>query len=394
MGTETAWPAVEYVESTWHVDDPAASRRQRALNRGGFRFAIPAIIGDLVARVDPELADEADRVCADIRAFDADSASWGVPFASVLLRTESASSSQIENLTAGARAIALASLGGKAGANAVMIAANTDAMRAAVELADRISPNTIRAMHERLNGGDDPANAGRFRDQTVWIGGRSPVTATFVAPPHGQVAASIDDLCRFARRTDLQPMVQAAIAHAQFETIHPFTDGNGRTGRALVSSILRHRGVSPGLTVPLSSGLLADTGEYFAALTAYRDGDLEPIVEAFVGAGRRAIANATILRSEIEDLRDRILATAERRTANLRKVADLCSAEPALTAEMLVDLGVPVASVYRILDRLTDRGLVRVEKPIGGVRVWTVPDLLSALDRFAERAGRRTFHAG
>lgn len=394
MRIESVWPAVEYVESTWHADDPAASRRQRALNRGGFRFAIPAVIGDLVPQVDPGLADEADRVCSDIRAFDADSASWGVPFASVLLRTESASSSQIENLTAGARAIALASLGGKAGANAVMIAANTDAMRAAVELADRISPNTIRAVHERLNGGDDPANAGRFRDQTVWIGGRSPVTATFVAPPHGQVEAAIDDLCRFARRTDLQPMVQAAIAHAQFETIHPFTDGNGRTGRALVSSILRHRGVSPRMTVPLSSGLLADTGEYFAALTAYRDGDLEPIVEAFVEAGRRAIANANILRSDIEDLRGRILATAERRTANLRKVADLCSAEPAITATMVADLGVTVASVYRILERLTDRGLVRVEKPIGGVRVWTVPDLLSALDRFAERAGRRTFHAG
>ncbi|WP_353080628.1 Fic family protein [Tessaracoccus lapidicaptus] len=394
MENGDAWPGVGYIEATWHADDPAASRRQRALNRGTFRFALPAVIGDLEPRVDPALAGEADQVCADIRAFDAESASWGVPFASVLLRTESASSSQIENLTAGARAIALASLGGRTGANAVMIAANTDAMRAAIELADRISPNTIRAMHERLNGGDDPANAGRFRDQSVWVGGRSPVTATFVAPPHHQVESAIDDLCEFARRTDLQPMVQAAVAHAQFETIHPFTDGNGRTGRALVSSILRHRGVSPRMTVPISSGLLADTGEYFAALTAYRRGDLVPIVEAFVEASRRAMENANILRSDINDLRDRILATADRRTANLMKVADLCSAEPALTAEMVADLGVPVPSVYRILDRLAATGVLRVEKPIGGVRVWTVPGLLSALDRFAERAGRRTFSSG
>lgn len=76
------------------------------------------------------------------------------------------------------------------------------------------------------------------------------------------------------------------------------------------------------------------------------------------------------------------------------KVADLCSAEPALTAEMVADLGVSVPSVYRILDRLAENGVIRVEKPIGGVRVWTVPDLLSALDRFSERAGRRTFSSG
>lgn len=195
MGAETDWPTVEYIEATRHSVDPAASRRQRASNRGSFRFAIPAVTGGLVPQVNPGLADEAGQLCSDIRAFDADSSSWGVPFASVLLRTESASSSEIENLTAGARAIALASLGGEAGASAVMIAANTGAMRAAVDLADRISPNAIRAVHERLNGGDDPANAGRFRVQTVWIGCRSPVTATFVAPSHGQVEAAIDDLC-------------------------------------------------------------------------------------------------------------------------------------------------------------------------------------------------------
>lgn len=140
--------------------------------------------------------------------------------------------------------------------------------------------------------------------------------------------------------------------------------------------------------------------EYFDAIwhaddpAASRRQRAEPIVEAFVVAGRRAIANANILRSDIEDLRGCILATAERRTANLKKVADLCSAEAALTATMVADLGVPVASVYRILERLSHRGLVRVEKPIGGVRVWTVPELLLALDRFAERAGRRTLRPG
>jgi Fic family protein len=95
----------------------------------------------------------------------------------------------------------------------------------------------------------------------------------FNPPHHDHVPVLIDDLVAFARRTDIPLLTQAAVAHAQFETIHPFPDGNGRTGRALIHSMLRGHGLTHNVTVPVSAGLLTDTSAYFDALTAYREGE-------------------------------------------------------------------------------------------------------------------------
>lgn len=86
-------------------------------------------------------------------------------------------------------------------------------------------------------------------------------------------------------------LVQVAIAHAQFETIHPLNDGNGRTGRTLVHALLRHSGVTRTMTVQVSAGLLIDTSGYFQALTDYREGYVEPIIHQFINASFRAISN-------------------------------------------------------------------------------------------------------
>lgn len=125
----------------------------------------------------------------------------------------------------------------------------------------------------------------------------------FVPPHPDRVATAIHDLERFLSRDDLPVLVQAAVAHAQFETIHPFPDGNGRTGRALVHSLLRGRGLTRRVTVPVSAGLLADTSSYFDALTAYRDGIPEPIVERLASASFAAIYNGRVLVDELRSLR-------------------------------------------------------------------------------------------
>ena len=388
-----AWPALGYGEADWGRSDSPASRRQRLANRGTFRYAVAPPISALVPPVSPAVLADADEAVARMEAFDKESVGWGVPFSSVLLRSESAASSQIEHLTANARRIALAALGDSSRPNATMIARNTAALRAAVDLADQISANTLRTMHERLDAGGDPDNAGQFRREWVWIGGQSPVTAAYVGVHPDAVERDIADLVGFIRRDDVQPLVQAAIAHAQFETIHPFTDGNGRTGRALVSAILRRRGVARHLSVPISSGLLADTDAYFAALTAYREGDIEPIVERFSYATRRALDNAAVLRHDALAVREAAIGSAQRRTANLLTIAELCASEPAFTAQMVTDRGVSPSSAYRLLDRLVVAGVIRQEKPINGATVWTVPGLTDALDRFAARAGRRTFRS-
>lgn len=389
---QTAWPSTGSRPDTWTVRDPQASAGRRRRNTGAFHHAVAPEIAHATPRIDPELAQAADAATELMRAFDDGHDDWGVPFSSVLLRSESSSSSQIEHLTAGARSIALASIGGQQGRNATTIAANTEALRAAIRMADHISPNTIRLMHEQLGGGDDPDNAGRFRTEPVWIGGQSPVTAQFVAVHHTQIEPAIDDLVAFTHRDDIQPLVQATLAHAQFETIHPFTDGNGRTGRALVSAILRHRGVSRHMSVPISSGLLVDTNSYFDALTAYRQGLIEPIVEVFTESATLSVANATQLRADVAAVRDATLGVFERKTANITRLAAFVASEPAFTADTVIQQGIPTATAYRLLTRLQEAGIIRPEQSVRGTNTWSVPGLTSALDRFAQRAGRRSLH--
>ncbi len=388
MGTN--WPAVEYRNATWEPSpDALMSRRRRLRNRGQFQYVRVPTIASLPVHLDAEVLAHARAATSTIERFDVTAKRWGLPFASVLLRSESSSSSEIERLSASARRIALATLGECSNRNATSIARNVNSMEAAIALADSMDTAMLLAMHDALGGGGDPANAGRIRTEWVWVGGESPVTAAFVPPHHDDVPDALDDLMQFLRRTDVEPLVQAAIAHAHFETIHPFTDGNGRTGRALVSSVLRHRGVARNLSVPISSGLLTNTDAYFQALTAYREGRAEEIVLQFADAAEMAVENALRLRSDVEAVSNEILATARRTTANLVRMAEVCSTEPAFNIDMLVAAGIPRPSAYRLCARLTDAGLLRRERCVGGVDAWTVVGLTQALDAFAERAGRR-----
>lgn len=391
-GQRVSWPMVTWHKAEWSPSaEVQMSRTQRLRNRGAFRYADPAPIASVPVVLDPVVQESARAASAMIERFDEKALVWGTPLAGVLLRCESASSSEIERLSASARSIALASLGDAHHDNATRIARNVRAMQAAIALSDHMDGDAILAMHAALGGGEDPDNAGRFREEWVWIRGRSPVTAEFVATRHENVAPAIADLVTFMRRTDIEPLTQAALAHAQFETIHPFTDGNGRCGRALVAAVLRYRGTARNLSVPVSSGLLSDTAAYFDALNAYREGDPLPIVDQFAAAAERAIGNATILQKDVAAVREEVLATAVRRTRNFLLFAELCAEEPAFNIDMVVARGVARPTAYRLCERLTSAGLLRREHAIGGVDAWTVVGLTYALDAFASRAGRRTF---
>lgn len=390
---DTIWPSVEYTERRWGSEaelvDPLWSKRRRRRNTGTYRQAVVPEIAERPVVLSRELTSDAQNTAGDIARFDAQY-KGGAPFAAVLLRSESAASSQIENLTANARRIALAVLGDKSRPNAALIARNTSALQAALQLSDELDVAAILSMHNTLMEESGPDQSGRIRDQIVWIGGDSPVTSLFVPPRHQDVPDALNDLEVFMQRTDLAPLVLAAVAHAQFETIHPFTDGNGRTGRALVSAILNARGLTRNFTVPVSSGLLGNTEEYFSALDAYRQGRIEPIVEQFLFASRQAMANAQRLLVDLNEAQDEILATAQRTTKNLTVFAAFCIAEPAFTADMVAQLGIPKASAYRLIDKLEQQKLLRREPKIRGQSVWSVPALTRALDAFARRAARRT----
>ncbi|BBZ68835.1 Fic family protein [Mycolicibacterium insubricum] len=388
----TSLRSVGYEDVRWEPQGVRSSSAAPA-KYGIYHPVIPADIAELVLDLPPSVLAEAEDASREITRFDAELGGEIAPFAAVLLRSESAASSQIENLTASARAIAEAELpGGHAKRNAEIIVANTAAMRAAIALSGSIDADAILAMHRALMAGEPRHTPGEFRTEPVWIGGgTTPVGATFIGPRHELIPAAVDDLVAFAQRADVPALSQASVAHAQFETIHPFTDGNGRTGRALVQAMLRNKGLTRQVMVPVSAGLLADTDAYFAALTAYRDGDAAPIVECFSRAGILAVGNGRQLVADLRGIRKNWndLITARSDSA-VWKVADLLTRRPVVNAALLAqELGIESTNAHRYLNPLADAGIL-VETTSGPRnRVWRSPEILAALDAFAERAGRR-----
>lgn len=214
---------------------------------------------------------------------------------------------------------------GKGKANAELIVANTAAMTAAVTLSDAVNAAAILTMHAALMGGQPHHTPGRWRTEQVWIGGgNSPLSAEFVPPSHTRVPAAIDDQMTFAARVSVPLLAEIAVAHAQFGTIHPFTDGNGRTGRAVVQAMLRNKGLTRKITVPVSAGLLADTGRYVAALTACRDGDATPSSSGSPSRVRGRPPTAGNWSPNCGDSRE-----LERRDHRARRLVGVAGGEPA-----------------------------------------------------------------
>ena len=123
-------------------------------------------------------------------------------------------------------------------------------------------------------------------------------------PPPEEVNPLLDDLCAFCNDETLPPLAQAALAHAQFETIHPHEDGNGRTGRALVQVILKRRNVAPHFVPPISVVLAQDKVGYIDGLVAYREGNFERWLEVFAAAAARAAQLASRYLTQVRDLQD------------------------------------------------------------------------------------------
>jgi Fic family protein len=379
------------------------SRRVRLASRGPYRAALPATItgidfadlalpGDVVAEATDALT-EISRFDAELSLPQQGRSSDFAPLAAVLLRTESASSSQIENVTAGAKALGLATLHEKAGPNARLVAANVEAMSSALGMAEELDELTLLAAHRALMQGHEYAQPGRFRDTQVWIGGAasSPHTASFVPPHHDRIAAGMSDLISFCRRTDMPVLIHAAIAHAQFATIHPFADGNGRMGRVLVHALLKREGATRRLTVPVSAGLLVDTASYFDALTAFRAGDAAPIVERFTDAAFAAVGNGRRLHRDLSDRYEQWtrLVTARSDAAVWSVLPQLVS-QPVVTVRFIQDAaGVSGTAAQNAVNHLVEVGVLTPASTAPRNRVWVAEDVISALDDFAARSGRR-----
>lgn len=393
------WPGLDYEEVPWDLHPVTGQTRQDRLKFARpYRASIPPGIRKRDIRLSGQVAAEAEEAAAEIAQFDNEMGHKIAPYSAILLRSESASSSQIEQLSASARRIAEAEVTGVGTAHAEQVVANVRAMTAALALADQLDEGAILEMHDALMRPSEPETAGRWRDGQVWIGGPAPLgpgsphLADFVPPVADRVPGAIHDLVEFVRRTDLPALPQTAVAHAQFETIHPFPDGNGRTGRALLHAMLRSKGIARHISVPISSGILTDIQGYFSALTAYRTGDIEPVVSSVSRAALVGVANGRVL---VEDL-TRVRSEWEERLAGLRsdagarRLADGLLRYPVIAAAQAREVLGISKNEHRHIDALVERGILTFHQDYKTRNMtWRAQDVLDALDRYSANVGRR-----
>ena len=319
------------------------------------------------------------------------------PIADLLIRGEMVASSRIESVNAPLDMIAAASLGVRVHVNARLVAAAGDATRALSGVADRrhLEADDLLAAHRTLLAplaADVDEQVGRLRSVQNWIGGSdySPRGAVHVPPPADEVAADVDDLIVFLRRQDLPALAQAAIAHAQFEGIHPFVDGNGRVGRALIHAVVRRRGLTRQVTVPVAAAMMAQGQRYTRALDLYRAGDPDPIIELVARAVGRATAAAQESSARILALPEAWRArTGARRGSAQERLLDSLLEHPVLDAEDAQALtGASSSAAYGALDRLVADGVLRIAVVRKRDRVWVaaavIDEVETLLDALAE----------
>ena len=342
------WPSVAYETCAWERDyDELAfipkSRRRKILPT--YEAALPAKIAQLTVNLPPEIQRRIADVEVAVTRFDEaqNARDWNLP--ALLLRSESSSSSQIERLTSSVRNVALAELSDKAPTNALLIAGNVAAMREALRQSGPVSIDSICNIHDVLMAKTSEWEG--LRDEQVWIGGTpySPHGASFVPPHASRVPDCINDLIEFGVREDVPPVAKEAIFHAQFETIHPFTDGNGRTGRALVHRMLANDEVLMHSTLPVSAGLLHDVERYMKALDAYHVGKIEPIIACFADALELAVVIGLRIADDVDDV------LSAWRALNTDRAGSASHGLPELLVEQPVVNAAYVANRLAITDR-------------------------------------------
>jgi Fic family protein len=385
-----------YVRLRWEADPGlyAPAKHRRACTYDAF-------VPDPIDGFEPELSGAVAGVVSDAENEVASLNALAVralrPVARLLLRTESIASSKVEGIQMDARRLARAEAsqetGRRVGSEAAEILANIDAMELAVERASSterpIETSDVIDVHRALmralmEGAPNRAIAGRLRSRQNWIGGNdfNPCGAAFVPPPPEEVQPLMRDLIAFCREETLPPLVQAAVAHAQFETIHPFEDGNGRTGRALTQIVLRRRGLAPLFVPPISVVLAADKDRYIAGLTAFREGGVVDWIESFAVATRRAADLAGGYARRVAMLQDEWrgmlrAATSPRADAAAWVIIDILPAHPVLTVPVAVAAtGRTKPAVTNGIDELVRAGVLTKLGESSRNRAWEAEGLL------------------
>jgi Fic family protein len=314
-----------------------------------------------------------------------------------LLRAESVASSRIEGLVLSHRRLAKAAFSPDArDITAQSVLANIAALERALTLAtaaDEIRRDDLLEVHRiLLRGTRDEQLGGVIRAEQNWIGGAasSPRDAEFVPPPPELVSDLLDDLCAFCNREDVPASVQAGIAHAQFETIHPFTDGNGRVGRAVILIVLRRRGITPRYLPPVSLALAGEADHYVAGLTSWRNGDEEDWIAVFLDAVYRAAKGAQEFAAQVAHLQHRWIEQtgSPRRNSGPRRLIELLPSHPIVNVKTAARaLGGSGEQARLAILRLEQAGVLRQTTVGRRNRAWECVGLFESLERFERELG-------
>jgi Fic family protein len=386
------------INRAWEPRMDALGGRQ-ARRRFVYRAYLPAKIAEQGFPLESDLAAASANAELACRRLDAEPPELDnfETLARQLLRAESVASSRIEGLVLSHRRLAKAAFSAEThDVTAQGVLANIHALERAVDLAtsvERLKPEHLLEVHRILfEGTRDERFAGEIRNEQSWIGGAasSPRDAEFVPAPPEFVPDLLDDLCAFLNRLDLPASIQAAIAHVQFETIHPFHDGNGRVGRALILAVLRRRGVATIRLPPVSLALSGEADRYIAGLTSWRIGDEEDWYTVFIDALFRAATGAGDFAAGVAELQRRWaeMAGSPRKGSGARRLIELLPSQPIVNTKTVATLLGGTEERARVaIRRLEDAGVLRQTSVGPRNRVWECVGLFDQLDRFERKLG-------
>ena len=333
-----------------------------------YQAALPLLIAERSVAVPDDLSARISALLVEMARFDVELGQRADNVPTMLLRSESSASSQIDRLTSTAQSVALAELYPKASSDARLVVANMIATQRALELPAGLSLEGIVEIHDLLLDNshlENQTNSAfeKLRQKPVWLGGTSftPHTALFVPPAFQHVPEYMADLIEFGTRSDLNPVVKAAILYAQFQTVHPFLTTNGQTGRALIHHIFRAEGVLSSTLIPVSVGFLHNIDSLINALQSYREGDPLVIIEELVSALELALFVSRVTETSIESLlEDWDSLVGHRKGSKIRQLPKTLVKQPVVNSAYLADsLGVTQRTATTLILRACEYGMLR-----------------------------------
>lgn len=385
----------QYAELTWTPSGAGARKAERTMRR--YRAWIPETVADFEPVLRSATAALCERAGTEIRQLNSEPRALMAleGLGRQLLRSEALASSQIEGLGISHRKLAEAEFADLANYKAREIVGTIRAMERALEIGSargRLTVDVIRAIHREV-AVVPPLDriAGQIREEPSWIGGTDPSVAEYVGPPAEEVPGLLEDLCEFMDRDDLSPVAQAAIAHAQFELIHPFGDGNGRVGRCLIQVILRRRGLAPRFIPPISIVLGSNKSAYIDGIASFRTGAVDEWVGYFAEATELAALRSREFSEEVEALQSdwRALLKPVRADSAALALIDLLPRYPIVTAAAAEnEIDRSRRATISGLERLADAEILTRHRNQKKGDSWESKELFSLLEEFERRLRR------